>query len=569
MAQQPIDLKKTKRLLVNLIKPETPYLVVTMIYGVAIALLTLAIPIAVQTLVNTISNIASVRAVTILSLLLFGILVVSGIISALRTRLMEYYERQIYARLTANLSLKTILAPHSFFEGRKNNSITHRYFDIMTFQKNIPLLFVDGFAIVLQMLVGFTLVSFYHPFLFTFNVILLIAVYLIWKIWGKRAKATAIVLSNAKYATAKWLNSIAAANEFFKSNRHLKFAAKETDAHIHSYIGSHEDHFKQTFAQTLLFLLLYALASAGLLGLGGWLVIQGQLSIGQLIAAELIMSAVFFGLSRFSIYLKLYYELFGAANKIGHALLIPQEEMKDGNGDDLNGEKAQLESTLSCHDLLLEHYEFNCRLNFDLPLNAKIYVVTQYNWRQRKLINFLKCYEEATQGWIKLGGTDIADIDTYELRQLVAMVDRSLIVECTIKDYLRMASPEAPLSKLRHLIELVGLSETISNLPDDLDTKITPLGAPLQQTEMLLLKLAAALLTDPKIIILNQHFDAIPPSIRERLLGVLEQQPCIVLYFSNHYHHDFFDGVLNLDGTDDETQSTRPMLQLFDSEIRL
>ena len=58
---------------------------------------------------------------------------------------------------------------------------------------------------------------------------------------------------------------------------------------------------------------------------------MGQLSIGQLVAAELIMSAVFFGLSRFSIYLKLYYELYGAADKLGKALNMPQETIDEAN----------------------------------------------------------------------------------------------------------------------------------------------------------------------------------------------------------------------------------------------
>lgn len=553
-----MNLIKTKGLLIDLVKPETHYLIVAMIYGIAIALLTLAIPIAVQTLVNTISNIASARAVTTLSLLLFGILLISGLISALRMRLMEYYERRVYARLTTQLSLRTILAPHNFFEGRKNSGITHRYFDIMIFQKNIPSLIVDGFAIVLQMLVGFTLVSFYHPALFTFNLILLGILYLIWKVWGGKAKETAIGLSNAKYKTAKWLNSIASAHEFFKSNRHLKYAAQQTDKHISEYIQNHRSHFKYTFTQAVMFLLLYAAASAALLGLGGWLVIQGELSIGQLIAAELIMSAVFFGLSRFSVYLKLYYELFGAADKIGHALSIPQEELNPFSSD-----CTTIVADLECSGLLLEHFDSRCELNVNIPSGAKLYVFTEFNWRQRKLVNFLKCYEKPNKGWIKIGGIDISDYDIYELRQMIATVDRSLIVECSIKDFLRMSAPNAPLSALRKHIELVGLENSIYGLPDGLDTQMSPLGAPLQPIEVLLLKLAAALLTQPKIVILNQHFDSIPQANREGLLAMLEQQDCIVLYFSNHHLAEYFDGVFNLDS---KSGKSTQMLQRFDTE---
>ena len=160
-----INLHATRKTLFAILKPESGFFWVAIAYGVAISLMTLAVPIAVQTLINSIANIGSVRSVVILAIVLFLTLFVSGIFSALRMRIMEYYERKVYARLTAIISLKTIMAEHRFFEGRQNTNITQRYFDIMTLQKNVPSLMVDGFALVLQMLVGFTLVSFYHPML--------------------------------------------------------------------------------------------------------------------------------------------------------------------------------------------------------------------------------------------------------------------------------------------------------------------------------------------------------------------------------------------------------------------
>ena len=172
--EKSIDLRAIKQHLVALLKPEHGFFNVAIAYGVAISFLTLAVPIAVQTLINSIANIGSVRAVVILSMVLFFTLVISGLLSALRMRVMEHYERKVYARLTSELAAKTMMAPQSFFDGQRNTTITQRYFDIMTFQKNIPSLMVDGFALVLQLVVGFTLVSFYHPFLLMFNLLILL-----------------------------------------------------------------------------------------------------------------------------------------------------------------------------------------------------------------------------------------------------------------------------------------------------------------------------------------------------------------------------------------------------------
>ena len=88
--EKSIDLRAIKQHLVALLKPEHGFFNVAIAYGVAISFLTLAVPIAVQTLINSIANIGSVRAVVILSMVLFFTLVISGLLSALRMRVMEH-----------------------------------------------------------------------------------------------------------------------------------------------------------------------------------------------------------------------------------------------------------------------------------------------------------------------------------------------------------------------------------------------------------------------------------------------------------------------------------------------
>ncbi|MEW9799409.1 ABC transporter transmembrane domain-containing protein [Alteromonas sp. CYL-A6] len=538
--KKPINLATTRALLFQLLRPEKGYFSVAMAYGLAIGLMTLAVPIAVQTLINSIANIASTRAVIVLALVLFFTLFMSGVFSALRTWVMELYERRVYARLTADLSLKTIMAPHSFFEGRRNTTITQRYFDIMILQKNVPALFVDGFALVLQMLVGFTLVSFYHPALFVFNVIIVMVMYLIWRLWGPGAKRTAVALSHAKYDTAKWLNDIAGAHEFFKSSRHLDYAGRNTDHYIHNYIDTHKAHFRFTFSQTIMFLVLYAAASAALLGVGGWLVVRGQLSIGQLVAAELIMSAVFLGLSRFSQYLKLYYQLYGAAEKIGAALQMPQEELHS------DSHHTPDEATLTFENVVLSHNDDRCEIALKIDAGKKVFVTTDKSWVQRKLTALLKRFDKPETGWIMLGDMSLFDYDIYELRQAVSTIDRALIVECSIEEYLKLSAPEATLAEVRDALALVELDDVVETLPDGLNTRLSVMGLPFQPLELLLLKLAAAILSQPKVVILNQHFDAIPGALRQRLLTRLMGQPFTLLYFTNMASPDYLNGTLKL-----------------------
>jgi len=329
-----IDLAAVRRQLWGLLAPEGNFIWVVLIYGLAIGLLTLAVPIAVQTLINTIANIGSMRAVYILSATLFLLLMTSGFLSAMRMWVVERYERHVYCRLTGEMSYRITHAPAGWFDESGNTNLSNRYFEIMTLKRNLPRLMMDGFALALQMLVGCALVSFYHPWLFLFNLIVALILYLTWVIWVPGAQRTAIELSREKFYSAQGLHDLEVLAREPRDKHAIEQAAQDTENRTHIFIQSHARHFRYTFQQAVVLLLIYALGSASLLGLGGWLVNEGQLSIGQLVAAELVMTAVFLGLSRCVEFLKAYYELYGAADKISQLLSIPGKTVGAGEARD-------------------------------------------------------------------------------------------------------------------------------------------------------------------------------------------------------------------------------------------
>lgn len=529
MAQslESVDLTRIRGLLKRLFRPERSFIRVVLIYGLAISLMTLAVPVAVQTLINTVANIASPTAIISLSVLLFITLMLSGLLSALRTWVMEQYERRLYARMNAEVSARVLFAKQEFFEGKRNIHMTQRYFDIMTLQKNVPKLLVDGFALVLQMFVGFVLVSSYHETFLIFNLALLFTIYLIWLFWGRNAMRSAVMLSHAKYQSAQWLTDIAMAHDFFKSSHHIDFAQERTDQLINGYIDKHKLHFRYTFSQVVSFLVLYAISSAALLGIGGMLVVQNQLSIGQLVAAELVMSAIFFGLSKFTNYLKLYYQLVGAADELGLILEIPQEMA-------LEQVRVPESAELLIHKVKVFQGGDTREINLQLAAGEKVKVYTQTPWVQKHMLRLLKSHQTPTTGYIRLGDADLADYDVQELRQEISIIDRSLIVECNLEEYLRLSAPDASIADMHDALAAVGLAERVEQLDEGIHTVLSAQGTPLLPNEFLLLKIAAAILAQPKVLILTQHIDVMPQSSIQTLLQALTLHSFTLLYFTNH-----------------------------------
>ncbi len=526
----------------QILAPERSFYLLAAVYGIGISVLSLAFPISVQMLINTVANIRLATPLIVLSAAMFVLLLASGLLNALRIHLMDIFGRRFYARLVSEISLRSLYAKNPFFADAGRVDLFNRYFDIVTIQKTIPNLLVGGFTVVLQAAVGFIVVSLYHPVFLVFNMVVVVIAWSIWAIWGRQAIRTGVALSHAKYDTARWLEDLAGANGFFKSNRHIAYALEETDLHTGQYIEAHKRHFRETQAQTIAYLLLYASGSAALLGLGGWLVIQGQLSLGQLVAAELILSAVFLSFAQISTYLKGFYDLCAAIDELSLFLDIDQEEPS-----------GALPPPGGSADLRFDRVGGDARgkpalLNFEVPGGTHVMAVASTHGVQRLFTNLLKRHISPVGGMIAFGGGDLLDTEVHALRRQIISLDRPTIVQMTIREYLRLACEDADPEQSLEAIRAAGLGPIVAQLPDGLDTHLASTGWPLSVAETMQLKLAGALLARPRLLILNQLYDTVPETALRGALDFLSRRAqTTVMYFSNRSRNPCFSSFLFLD----------------------
>ncbi|MFC4348606.1 ABC transporter transmembrane domain-containing protein [Kordiimonas lipolytica] len=554
------NLSEVYAFLRSILGPEKSFYKLAAVYGVGISLLSLAVPVSVQMLINTVANIGLAAPLVVLATVLFVLLLVSGLLNALRIHLMEIFSRRFYARMVAEISLRTLYAQNPFFADNGKNPLFNRYFDIVIIQKSVPYLLIGGFTVVLQALVGFVIVSLYHPLFLVFNITLCLLIWLIWAMWGKKAIKSAIEQSHKKHAVAAWVEDLGASNGYYKSSLHIERALKLTDAKTADYIASNKAHFRYSFSQTLAFLLIYAAASAALLGLGGWLTILGQLSLGQLVAAELILSAVFFGISQLGVYLASFYDIIAAVEELSHFYSVPQEVPR--------GTKTPLEtnSVLSFDNAQGFGRDEKVTFNLTIGQGDVIFCGTKNHGIQRLFTDLLKHHVRPDGGIVSIGGIDVLDIEVHELRQIITILDRPTVINATIRDFLRYAGEEKHSGDTLDILDQVGLRNAVTHLKNGLDTEVSTTGAPLSLTEVLKLKLAAALISGPKVLVLNQLFDIIPENTLVNILALFrERWNTTVIYFSNRDHALGFEKFLYL-GAD--TQSFFTSFETFKQELR-
>ncbi|MEY4581342.1 MAG: hypothetical protein RL701_6045, partial [Pseudomonadota bacterium] len=300
---------------------------VIVIYAVAIGLVSLAVPIAAQSLVNTVAFTALLQPIVVLSALVLVGLSAAGILRALQYKVVETLQQRFFVRLTHDSVRRLTRADVRAFSEQGAPEVMNRFFDVAIVQKTAATLLLDGLAVVLQGGVSLVLLAFYHPALLAFDVVLVVLIAFTLFGLGRGGVATAIKESKAKYATAAWLEEMAGAFRAFKSTESREFAFARADDLARAYVEARRKHFKVLFRQTVASYALQAFATAALLGLGGSLVIKGQLTLGQLVAAELIVTGVLAGVAKFGKYLESYYDLCASLDKIGHMVDLPDERV--------------------------------------------------------------------------------------------------------------------------------------------------------------------------------------------------------------------------------------------------
>lgn len=516
-----------RKLLGAALGPEVGFLWVIVIYSAAISLLSLAIPISVQLLIDTVANTGMLSAVVTLGLVLFGLLVISGVLYALRAWCMELFNRRLFSRLTSEISMVGLMSPAGWFEQASHRALFNRFFDIMTVKKNTPYLLSQCFTLLFQSILGFVVVSLYHSYFLVFSLVLICLIWLVWKLWGWKATEAAFELSEVKHETAYWLQHMATNNDFLKTSDLHLYALKTTNESIGHFLSAQQKHFRYSYAQLISFLMLYAMASAALLGIGGWLVLQGQMTLGQLVSAELILSAIFYGLPQLSGYLDYYYDLCAAVEELSRFKHVDQEG--DHGLEPVNASTGQLVA----EDLEFTIESLPVAVNLDIPPGTLVRFHCNGKVCSTEVGKILAREEQSTSGTLRLGELDLLDCPLPLLRKSLVLLSRVKLLSMSIRSYLQLANHDCTEGTIRKLLAETGLMDIVGKLPAGMDTVLAPEGQPLTVEQTVRLRLAFALLSAPAIIVLDEVCDSLHEDVRKRMLQMFLAKGCIVLYGGN------------------------------------
>ena len=481
---------------------------VILLYALAVGLCSLAIPVGVQSIVNSVSFGVVLQPLVVITCLVGGVLLFSGILRILQLVVVEVLQRRLVARLSLSLADRIPHVEFQQFQSKFGPAYVLRFLEVFSAQKNIAALLLDGIALFFQVFVGLVVVSFYHPFFLAFAIVVTLFLVLLVAPLGHGAIKSSIRASDAKYDVATWLQDLARVPILFKSSRGDAFALEHADELVASYLLWRGKHFRVLLRQVVGSVTIQVLASTLLLGLGGWLVIKQQLTLGQLVAAELIIGIILGGVAKLGRYLDKFYELCASVAKLDALFDVPSEK-QSGSFFSPGGEPAQLVIS----DLLVRH-EYDSQpilagVSLSVEPGEKVAIWGRNGSGKSTLANCVYRITSPRSGRIEIDGHDVREVHPLELRSEIALVRGIDLFHGTIEENLTLSKTGLPSGRIRDALAMVGVLEDIYALPDGLATELKGQAEPLSRGQASRLVIARAILSDPRLMIIDGVLDGI------------------------------------------------------------
>ena len=548
---------------------------VLLTYTVVAGLMALAVPLAAQALVNIIAANVLLQPLVVLTLLVLGGMLCAGLLQLLKLSLVERLQQRVFARVALAMAGRMVQMQPSALRGEYAPELVNRFFDVLTVQKSLSKLLIDGLTVSLQALVGLVLLGIYSPLLLGFDLFILLFAAFIIGVLGRNGLRTSIRESQEKYEVADWLEELARCHTSMKMHGQRGYLMGRADSAIVRYLQARQSHFTVHWRQAAGSFVFQAIASAGVLAIGGWLVINRQLTLGQLVAAQIIVVSVLAALDKLVRQADQVFDLLTALDKIGHVTDLPLERH---GGDALTEEKEKRSGGLSvvCRSVRFSYRagdEILNGLSLTLAPGERVSLVGASGAGKSTLAMLLCGLEEPSHGTIAVGGVEVRSLDLLSLRRAVTLVGyTNEIFGGTIEENVRVGRDFVRHEDVRWALEMAHLTDDIAGMPGGTGTAVVSGGQNLSRGQVQRLLLARALAGRPQLLILDEAFTGIDERTTMKILDTIyaPENRWTIIDISHEAEVVMRSGTVHVlgDGRIVETGTPQALAQRDDSEFR-
>jgi len=264
-------------------------------------------------------------------------------------------------------------------------------------------------------------------------------------------------------------------------------------------------------------------ASALMIGIGGWLVHRGDVTLGTVVAFTLLLSSLFDPVQQLSQLYNTVQSAGAALNKL-FQILDAKPEVDEHPAAIALPEAGELRV-----DGVTFSYAgaVNPALNnvsITVGVGEKLALVGPTGAGKSTLAKLMARLYDPQLGVVSYGGVNLTMATMDSLRQRIVVVPQEgFLFNGTIRDNLRIARSDATDEQIDAAVAAIGATEHFATLPDGLDTEVRERGSRLSAGERQLVALARAALVDPRVLVLDEATSNLDPGTEAEVEQALER----------------------------------------------
>ncbi|MFM2157497.1 MAG: hypothetical protein RL516_2246, partial [Bacteroidota bacterium] len=454
-------------------------------------------------------------------------------------RITENIQQSLFARAAFDFALRIPNIKSEELYKKYAPELMNRFFDITTIQKGLSKILIDFSLATLQIVFGLFLLSLYHPLFILLSITVIVVLYFILKYTSKKGFETSVKESGNKFNVAFWLQELARARVSFKLAGSTHLSGNETDRRVNKYLIARENHYAILRQQMVYLIGFKVFIAACLLSIGGVLVINQQMNIGQFVAAELIILLVIGSVEKIILCLETIYDVLTSLEKIGQVSDLNLENNSEGlTIDNTLPFAVELKEIKFSYPNAVSATIENCSLQ--VASNAKIAIQGYNGSGKSTLMKLISGQFQFQKGNICFNDLPVGNYQMESIRiNMGTCINGDELFNGSIENNITLGREKVTTNNVIEVLEVLMLKDFIKSLPSGLNTIVHNDGQSFPKSVIQKLLLARAIVHHPKLLLLEDCFDNLSENDKNKITDYLlsDKFKCTVIAITNDEYY--------------------------------
>jgi ATP-binding cassette, subfamily B, bacterial len=484
-------------------------------FAILAGLLQLSIPLGIQAVINFVLAGAISTSMVVLIVLVVIAVLLAGVMQVSQMKIIEKIQQRIFARYSFEFAWRIPRLDMQKVDMYYMPELMNRFFDVISLQKGLSRLLLDIPAATIQVIFGLALLSLYSNIFIIFSFVIILIIYIILYNTGARGLRTSLEESDYKYGVAGWLEEVARVLKSFRFSRMTNLPIDRTDQLVTSYLDARTRHFKVLVLQYWALIIFKVLITAGMLVVGGVLLVQNQINIGQFVAAEIVILTVLASVEKLIQSLDKVYDVLTSVEKLGKVLDKPLEQAGSMKVEGTGG------LSVAMHHLSFGYHDAAQILkdiSFSIAGGQKVCLMGTEGSGKSTILRLLTGSYLEFDGSISINDIPLGNYDPDSLRSVSGILfHQQDIFQGTLYDNIALGDTSVTSAQVVELARKIGLESFFYSLKKGFDTPIDPVGKRLSGGVIRKILLLRALLSQPRLLLLEEPWQGLEEMRQEQV----------------------------------------------------